>query len=74
MFSGYIGNPETIRQAVKVASVGATVLQNRMQSIRGGNLRMRKGLELILHGKVNVLPKEKIKQNKDNFGLRNWYL
>lgn len=35
---------------------------------------MRKGLELILHGKVNVLPKEKIKQNKDNFGLRNWYL
>lgn len=60
-FLGTLEIQKRFGQAVKVASVGATVLQNRMQSIRGGNLRMRKGLELILHGKVNVLPKEKIK-------------
>lgn len=60
-FLGTLEIQKRFRQAVKVASAGATVLQNRMQSIRGGNLRMRKGLELILHGKVNVLPKEKIK-------------
>lgn len=60
-FLGTLEIQKRFRQAVKVASVGATVLQNRMQSIRGGNLRMGKGLELILHGEVNVLPKEKIK-------------
>lgn len=60
-FLGTLEIQKRFRQVVKVASVGATVLQNRMQSIRGGNLKMRKGLELILHGEVNVLPKEKIK-------------